>query len=252
MEPPTHCRAGATLPSGQEFLQSFQHRIARAFAGDTFEPIPLRCQMAGAGVQQPHAGAQAGPRVHANWSPYDDNGGTCVAVAGNDYCIIAASTRMSSGYAILTRRSSKFLKFSDKCLIASAGFQADLLGNTLYYKRFFPYYAWNLCAGLDEEGKGAVYTYDPVGSFERVGYSCQGSGKDLIQPVLDNQLRAASPLLLPAKNWMSSLPLDQAVDLVKDAFVSAGERDIYTGDWVELLIVTKGGIRREELELKKD
>lgn len=27
----------------------------------------------------------------------------------------------------------------------------------------------------------------------------QGSGKDLIQPVLDNQLKAASPLLVPAK-----------------------------------------------------
>ena len=25
----------------------------------------------------------------------------------------------------------------------------------------------------------------------------QGSGKDLIQPVLDNQLKAASPLVLP-------------------------------------------------------
>ena len=67
-----------------------------------------------------------------------------------------------------------------------------------------------------------------MGSYERVGFGCQGSGKDLIQPVLDNQLKAASPLVLPEQNWLSSLPLERAVDLAKDAFVSAGERDIYT------------------------
>lgn len=79
----------------------------------------------------------------------------------------------------------------------SCGAMAQLLSNTLYYKRFFPYYTFNLCAGLDEEGRGAIYTYDAIGSYERVGYGCQGSGKELMQPVLDSQLKAASPLVLP-------------------------------------------------------
>ncbi|GLI60901.1 hypothetical protein VaNZ11_003132 [Volvox africanus] len=229
-----------------------------------------------------HAEAAEGHKTHATWSPYDDNGGTAVAVAGEDYCLVAGSTRMSTGFNILTRDASMLLQLTDKVVIASAGMQADrkalhkllqhrnvtyqhnhgrpmsvsataqLLSNTLYYKRFFPFYTFNLVAGLDEQGRGAVYNYDAVGSYERSGYFCQGSGKELIQPVLDNQLKAASPLLLPPRNSITALPLDQALDLVKDAFVSAGERDIYTGDKVEILIITKDGIRRDELQLKLD
>lgn len=129
---------------------------------------------------------------------------------------------------------------------------AQLLSNTLYNKRFFPYYTFNLVAGLDEQGRGAVYNYDAIGSYERSGYFCQGSGKGLIQPVLDNQLKADSPLLLPARNDLTSLPMEKALDLVKDAFVSAGERDIYTGDRVEIMIITKDGIKKDELMLKLD
>lgn len=44
-----------------------------------------------------------------------------------------------------------------------------------------------------------MYTYDAVGSYERVGYSAQGSGSTLIMPFLDNQLKSPSPLLLPAQ-----------------------------------------------------
>ncbi|KAJ8650092.1 hypothetical protein MRB53_003115 [Persea americana] len=71
---------------------------------------------------------------------------------------------------------------------------AQLLSNTLYYKRFFPYYAFNVLGGLDNEGKSCVFT----------------------------------PLLLPAKDAVTPLSESEAVDLVKDVFASAAERDIYT------------------------
>lgn len=211
-----------------------------------------------------------------------DNGGTVLAVAGETYCIVAASTRVSAGFDIMTRNGNMLLSLSDKVVIASAGMQADaktlhktlqaknvmyqhdhgktfsvmataqLLSNTLYYKRFFPYYTFNICAGLDDKGVGAVYGYDAIGSFERCGYLCQGSGRELIQSVLDSQLKAASPLLLPAQNSLTTLPLDQAVDLVKAAFIAAGERDIYTGDRVDIIIMSKDGVQRDSMQLKLD
>ncbi|KAJ6390941.1 hypothetical protein OIU77_025030 [Salix suchowensis] len=221
-------------------------------------------------------------KQQARFEPYDFNGGTCVAIAGADYCVVAADTRMSTGYNILTRDYSKIYKLADKCMMASSGFQADvralqkvlgakhliyqhqhnkqmscpamarLLSNTLYYKRFFPYYTFNVLAGFDEEGKGCVYTYDAVGSYEKVGYSAQGSGAKLIMPVLDNQLKSPSPLLLPAQDAVTPLSEAEAIDVVKDVFASAAERDIYTGDKLEIVILNVDGIRREYAELRKD
>lgn len=63
---------------------------------------------------------------------------------------------------------------------------ANLLGNTLYSRRFMPYYTFNLLCGLDKNGEGCVYGYDAIGSYGRETYGIQGSGNNLGMPVLDN------------------------------------------------------------------
>jgi hypothetical protein len=47
----------------------------------------------------------------------DNNGGTVLAVAGEDYVVCAADTRMSTGYSILTRDYKKIDQMSPKCVM---------------------------------------------------------------------------------------------------------------------------------------
>ena len=93
-----------------------------------------------------------------------------------------------------------------------------------------------------------MYSFGPVGSYQRDSFKAGGSASAMLQLLLDNQVGF--------KNMQNVehvlLSLDRAMRLVKDVFISAAERDVYTGDVLRICIVTKEGIREETVPLRKD
>jgi len=216
-------------------------------------------------------------KQHA-FSPYAMNGGTVLAIAGEDFAVVAADTRLSEGYSIHTRDCPKTITLTNRTVLATGGFLGDsvtlhktllmrlkmykhqhekdmstgaiaqMLSTILYYKRFFPYYTANIIGGLDGDGRGAVYSYDPVGSYEREEFRAAGTGAALLQPLLDSELAKRNKVGVE-KRPMSQ---DQVIALIKDAFSGVSERDIYTGDMCEIVIITKDGVRTELFPLRRD
>jgi len=236
----------------------------------------------------------SGPRQHAFY-PYTDNGGSTLGITGADFAILAGDTRSTSGYNINTRYEPKLFRIGDdgesssRIVLSVVGFAADghalkerldaivkmyryqhgkpmsvkacaqRLSTILYQKRFFPYYVHAILGGLDEEGKGALYSYDPVGSYEREQCRAAGAAASLIMPFLDNQVNYKNQYV-PASGYghelaqrpVEALSKDIVIGLVQDAFTSATERHIEVGDGLQMLIITKDGIEETFAPLKRD
>lgn len=48
------------------------------------------------------------------------------------------------------------------------------------------------------------------------------------------------------------ITVERAVAVIKDAFISAAEREIHTGDSIIINIIDKNGVREERFSLRKD
>ncbi|KAI5830410.1 nucleophile aminohydrolase [Schizophyllum commune] len=206
------------------------------------------------------------PTQHS-FNPYTDNGGTVLAIAGSDFSVIAGDTRQSEGYNIQTRYAPKVHRLTNKAVLAVTGFAADgntfvkklkqrlewyhhahaknmplqavarLIQTMLYGRRFFPFYVYIILGGIEEDGSGSVYSFDPVGSYERETCRAAGAAQSLLQPFLDNQIYFKNQIPQPGTTHPAHLPLPHVLSLVIDSFTSATERHIEVGDGLEVYIV---------------
>lgn len=98
-----------------------------------------------------------------------------------------------------------------------------------------------------------MYSYDPVGSYEREVYRAGGSSAALLQPLLDSQLGQKNQGSFElSRGYTVKMSKENAIALIKDVYTSAAERDIYTGDGVVINVITKDGVYAEHFKLRRD
>ncbi|ADM11900.1 20S proteasome subunit beta type-1 [Encephalitozoon intestinalis ATCC 50506] len=208
------------------------------------------------------------------FNPYEDNSGTTVCLKQDDFIIVAGDTRHSSDMVINSREMSKIFRMGN-FLLTGTGFYADtyevyrkmtdeilqyevdgpmsihssanLLSKILYSRRFFPYYSFCTLSGF-EKGKAYLYQYDPLGSYDLTTCVCKGSGRSMIQPLLDS--------FIDKKNWNNAsdaqISQEDCIRLVVKAFNSVAERDIKTKDNLEIYVVREHELTHQILPLRRD
>ncbi|KAA6356465.1 MAG: hypothetical protein EZS28_015096, partial [Streblomastix strix] len=77
----------------------------------------------------------------------------------------------------------------------------------------------------------------------------EGSAGSLIEPLLDSVILQHHRL---PDFKVRDIPLQDALDIAHQALVAAAERDIHTGDFAEIFIVTRGGVEKQVRTLKFD
>ena len=147
---------------------------------------------------------------------------------------------------------------------------AQLLQNILYGSRFFPIYAFCILGGIDSTGTPTLFNYDAIGSYQKVRGTAAGSGSDLALPILDSLIlrhhrmppehtqttttttSSTTPPPGPHPVGAGELSVDQGIEYAHQVFASVSERDIYTGDAVEIYVVTKESLQKILRPLKMD
>jgi proteasome beta subunit len=185
-------------------------------------------------------------------------GATAVGITFDGGVVFASEKRIAFGNFLVSKSTKKTFEITPKVGATCAGLVADMqilslqiaalakirkmelkrdvppnsvakmMSNMMYERRYFPLLTQVIVGGVVD--KPVLYTLDPLGSVLPDEYAAVGTGAEMALGVLDPQFKA-------------NMTEDEAVDLAKKAVRSASLRDSASGDGLDIMIITKDGIK---------
>ena len=188
-------------------------------------------------------------------------GATTIGVVCKDGVVLASERRVSYGYFVMSKSGRKVFRIADTIGAACAGLMADMqvltkevgaqlqlysferdrlasvrsaakvMAALLFERRMYPYLAQTIVGGIDDEGP-SLFVLDPIGSVIDDKYASVGSGSEIAVGVLEAE-------------YKEGMTVEQGKELVKKAAKAALARDIGSGNGLDIMTITKTGIKEE-------
>ncbi len=185
-------------------------------------------------------------------------GATAVGITFEGGVVFASEQRIAFGNFLVSKTTKKTFEITSRVGATCAGLVADMqilslqiaalakirkmelkrevppnsvakmMSNMMYERRYFPLLTQVIVGGVVD--KPVLYTLDPLGSVLPDEYAAVGTGAEMALGVLDPQFK-------------QNMTKDEAVDLAKKAVRSASLRDSASGDGLDIMVITKDGIK---------
>merc|ERR1719198_185097 len=104
-----------------------------------------------------------------------------------------------------------------------------------------------MIVGITEQGNGLVYNYDAIGSTEKK-FGQSGSGMSMISPTLDLLANRYNDYLKSGRD----ISVNEARHIIKFILNSITQRDIETGDVLQIFIISNKSIFLEKKIMRRD
>ncbi|MEM0001183.1 MAG: proteasome subunit beta [Desulfurococcaceae archaeon] len=192
--------------------------------------------------------------------------GTAIGIKTREGVVLISEKRVTYNGFVLSKQAKKVYPITSRAGVAFAGLMGDigylakllkleakyyelqygreiktrglakLLSVILYSYKLFPMFTEVVVGGYDEEGP-SLFILDPVGSLIEERYAAVGSGSQLALGYIEPR-------------YKDELGLEEAEKIAIEAVKTVIERDVLSGDGVDLVVFTKQGYTTKEYLFK--